>query len=132
MESVSDTDILTVFLDLLYNKYMPGIRSEEIVLLTENMIPVDTAWLFPEYEFQSMNLEDHQGVIIERILERGTWGQIRWLFKTYGETLVADWVRKHGFRLLSKRSFALWRLTLGIENFSAPLWATTAKEMEPW
>lgn len=111
---------------------MPDISIAEIVLLAENQIPVDTAWLFPEYEFQSMNLGDHQGVIIERILERGSWGQIRWLFKTYGETHVADWVRKHGFRLLSKRSFALWRLTLGVEEFNAPPWAITAKEMEPW
>ena len=110
---------------------MPDNRIAEIVF-AENNLPMDSAWLFPEYEFHSMNLGDHQGVIIERILERGSWGQIRWLFKTYGETHVADWVRKHGFRLLSKRSFALWRLTLGIEDFTAPPWAITAKEMEPW
>ncbi|MEA3439226.1 MAG: hypothetical protein U9R58_02985, partial [Chloroflexota bacterium] len=105
---------------------MPDTRYEEQESIAKNQLPSDSAWLFPEYHFEHMNLKDHQGVIIERILERGSWGQIRWLFKTYSETLVADWVRKHGFRLLSKRSFALWRLTLGINDYTAPAWAITA------
>jgi hypothetical protein len=116
----------------MYNNNMPDIRSEEIVGLAENQLPSDTAWLFPEYKFESMNLEDYSGVIIERILERGSWGQMRWLFETYGEALIADWVQKHGFRLLSKRSFALWRISLDIDDYSVPDWAITAKEMEPW
>jgi hypothetical protein len=111
---------------------MPDLTAEEIALSAENNLPLDSAWLFPEYEFTYMNLENHRGVIIERILERGSWNQIRWLFKTYGENSVADWVRKHGFRLLSNRSFALWRLTLGINDHHAPEWVISAKEMEPW
>lgn len=111
---------------------MPAIRTEKIMLLAENNLPIDSAWLFPEYDFESVNLDDHQGVIIERILERGSWDQVRWLFKYYGESLVADWVRKHGFRLLSKRSFALWRLALEIDDHTVTAWMITAKEMEPW
>jgi hypothetical protein len=95
-------------------------------------LPADTAWLFPEYDCKQMDLKHHQGVIIERILERGTWEQIRWLFATYGEEQVATWVQRHGFRLLSKRSFALWRLALGIVDYKAPEWAVAAKEMEAW
>ena len=95
-------------------------------------LPTDTAWLFPEYNFEEMDLERHRGVIIERVLERGTWEQTRWLFATYGEAEVASWVQRHGFRLLSKRSFALWRLALDISNYHAPDWAVAAKEMEPW
>jgi hypothetical protein len=45
---------------------------------------------------------------------------------------VAAWVQRHGFRLLSKRSFALWRLALGIVDYQAPEWAVAAKEMEAW
>jgi len=110
---------------------MAELLNEEIVL-AGNQIPEDTDWLFPEYDFERMNLEDYQGVIIERILERGSWSQVRWLFKTYGEIQVAEWVRKHGFRLLSKRSFALWCLALGINDYIAPDWAIETKQMEPW
>jgi hypothetical protein len=97
-----------------------------------NRPPGDTAWLFPEYDFEEIDLEQHEGVIIERILERGAWEHLRWLFQTYGEARVADWVRRHGFRLLSKRSFALWRLALRITDYEAPEWAVAAKEMEAW
>ena len=119
-------------LKALYNSYMSEIGIEEVRLFAENNLPMDSAWLFPEHDFGSMNLDDYQGVIIERILERGSWAQVRWLFKTYGESLVADWVRKHGFRLLSNRSFALWRLTVRIIEYTAADWMIAAKEMEPW
>ena len=111
---------------------MADFSFDEQVSVPNNQLPVDAAWLFPEYNFESINLIDFQGVITERILERGSWSQIRWLFSTYGEQQVSYWVREHGFRLLSKRSFALWRLVLGIEDFTAPPWAITAKEIEPW
>ena len=94
-------------------------------------LPPDSDWLFPEYDFETMDLERHNGVIIERVLERGTWEQTRWLFATYGEARVAAWVRQHGFRLLSGRSFALWRLALGIADYTAPAWAVEARRMDP-
>ena len=98
----------------------------------QHHLPPDSGWLFPEYDFDSIELESHSGVIIERLLERGAWGQIRWLFETYGEERVAEWVRRHGFRLLSKRSFALWRLALDVTDYRAPDWAVEAKRMEGW
>jgi hypothetical protein len=79
-----------------------------------------------------VDVERHKSVIIERILEKGTWPQTRWLFATYGREEVAAWVRKHGLRLLSGRSFALWRLVLEIEEYVAPDWAREAKRMDPW
>jgi hypothetical protein len=92
-------------------------ESNTLPLLADNRLPADAAWLFSEYDFETMTPEHHEGVIIERILERGTWKQLRWLFATYGEDNVAERVRRHGFRLLSKRSFALWRLALGITAY---------------
>ena len=101
--------------------------------VTPDNFPTDMEWLFPEYKFAAMDVQTHRGVIIERVLERGNWEQTRWLFETYGESMVADWVRKHGFRLLSKRSFALWRLALNIKDYVAPDWAVKAKKLpEAW
>ncbi|MBN1658270.1 MAG: hypothetical protein JXA93_07715 [Anaerolineae bacterium] len=95
-------------------------------------LPADSAWLFPEYEVESIEVARHSGVIIERMLERGTWKQLRWLFRTYGEERVARWVAQHGFRLLSKRSFALWRVALDVKEYVAPEWAWEAGGMETW
>jgi len=99
---------------------------------SRNSLPDSAAWLFPEYDFDALDLASHSGMIIERLLERGDWPQLRWLFATYGEARVAGWVRRHGFRLLSRRSFALWRLALDIADYVAPDWAVEAKQMEAW
>ena len=107
-------------------------KSNTLPLLAHNRLPADAAWLFPEYDFDTMDADSHKSVIIERVLERGTWEQLRWLFATYSETSVAEWVRRHGFRLLSRRSFALWRLALGVADYIAPEWAIQAKRMELW
>jgi len=107
-------------------------RQEGDLLLAENGLPASSDWLFPEYDFAAMESEEYAGVIIERILERGSWAELRWLFARYGEKRVAEWVRQHGFRLLTKRSFALWRLALRVQDYVAPPWAVAAKEMEVW
>lgn len=99
---------------------------------TDHQLSSDLEWMFPEYDFEEMGLEIHQAVIIERILEKGNWAQVRWLFNVYGKDAVTQWVRKHGFRLLSKRSFALWKLTLDIKDFEAPEWARLAKAEDAW
>lgn len=100
--------------------------------MTRLPLPASMAWLFPEYDWATLDVERHSGVIIERLLERGTWQQLRWLFSIYGEARVAEWVRRHGFRLLSRRSFALWRLALGVDDFCAPDWAREARSADVW
>ncbi len=95
-------------------------------------LPDTAGWLFPEYDVAFIDLDEHRGVIIERLLDRGTWDQLQWLFATYGEGPVAEWVRRHGFRLLSRRSFALWRVALGITDYEAPNWAVQARETQEW
>ena len=99
------------------------------VELAPNGLPQSSQWLFPEYDFALMNPAEYAGVVIERILDRGSWTEVNWLFAYYGEHRIADWVQQHGFRLLSPRSFALWRLNLSITDFVAPDWAREAKAM---
>jgi hypothetical protein len=108
------------------------LRLEKREMRPARRLPADSAWLFPEYDWDSLELEPDSGIIVERLLERGSWPQVRWLFTTYGEERVAEWVRRHGFRLLSRRSFALWRLVLDVTAAVTPEWAIEAKKMEGW
>lgn len=94
--------------------------------------PPDMEWLFPEYDFETIDIETHAGIIIERVLDRGSWDQLRWLFKTYSEEQIADWVAKHGFRLLSKGSFYLWRAALNIHEFTTLDWSSEARSLKVW
>ena len=107
-------------------------HTDKQLVHKSDVLPSDCARLFPEYDLEQMDLKSYEGVIIERVLEKGSWEQLRWLFTTFGENRVANWVREHGFRLLSKRSFALWQLALGIVNYKAPEWAIEGKNLEIW
>lgn len=103
-------------------------KASELII-APNGLPETTDWLFPEYDFAAMDTETYSGVVIERVLERGTWAEINWMFDRYGDVRVAEWVRRHGFRLLSRRSFALWQLVLDVQDYVAPDWAVEAKAM---
>lgn len=93
-------------------------------------LPESTAWLFPEYDFARMNPREYRDVIMERILKRGTWSEVNWLFDQYGEQSVREWVTQRGYRALTRRSFALWKLVLHIQHFRVPPWGRA--KMEPW
>lgn len=90
--------------------------------LAANRLPKTSKWLFPEYDFTAMTPEEYAGVVIERILDRGSWAEIRWLLDHYGKRDVAKWVRRHGYRRLDRRAFAYWRWMLGIKRYTVPPW----------
>lgn len=90
--------------------------------LAPNGLPASSEWLFPEYDFARMTAEEYAGVIIERILDRGSWAEIRWLVDTYGQRGIAKWVRAHGYRRLDARAFNYWRNMLGIKRYTVPPW----------
>ena len=79
------------FMDDSFAVDLVDLSVQKVPITSE--LPVDSAWLFPEYDASQMDLLQYRGVIIERVLERGSEEQLQWLFRTYGEPLVADWVR---------------------------------------
>ena len=100
------------------------------VEIAPNGLPETSAWLFPEYEFTRMNPDEYAGVVIERILERGSWAEIRWALERYGRRGVAKWVRQHGYRRLDRRAFEYWRWMLGIKRYKMPPWEAQGRSRE--
>ncbi len=100
--------------------------------LAPNGLPQSTDWLFPEYEFARMNTEEYAGVVLERILDGGSWDEIRWLFDHYGKRTVTKWVREHGYRLLSLRAFKYWCDMLGIKRYKVPPWERGHERTKEW
>ncbi|HEY4691500.1 MAG TPA: hypothetical protein VIK33_19480 [Anaerolineae bacterium] len=90
--------------------------------LASNNLPKTSEWLFPEYDFAAMNPDEYAGVVIERILNRGSWAEIQWLLNRYGKHAVAKWVRQRGYRRLDRRAFEYWRWMLGIKRYKVPPW----------
>jgi hypothetical protein len=85
-------------------------------------IPASTRWLFPEYNFALMTAEAFFPVIVERILNRGSWAEIRWLLDRYERECITQWVQRHGYRRLDKRALHYWCWMLGIQEVHKPPW----------
>lgn len=70
-------------------------------------VPEGTRRLFPHHD------EVGDSLVIARLLEDGDAADLAWLFGRFSETEVADWLSRHGGRLLSARSRAFWEDVLG-------------------
>ena len=100
--------------------------------LAANGLPNTSEWLFPEYDFAQMNPEEYAGVVIERVLDRGSQEEIFWLFEQYGKRRVTTWVRQHGYRLLNWSAFQHWRTALGIKRYRVPAWERGKERTGNW
>ncbi|HHW41661.1 MAG TPA: hypothetical protein GXX19_11065 [Syntrophomonadaceae bacterium] len=68
--------------------------------------------LFRNYDIQKIDLEEQKKMIVKTTLTRGTWEQIRWLFRYYGletikEVFLDDF---NGLRELPEPVINLWGL----------------------
>jgi hypothetical protein len=100
--------------------------------LAPNGLPQSSQWLFPEYDFARMKVNKYSGVIMERIINRGSWAEIRWMLDTYPKREIAKWVRAHGYRRLDRRAFAYWINMLGIKRYKVPPWERSESAFRAW
>lgn len=91
----------------------------------QQTIPPTLARCFQEYRVADLDVEKDADLILGRTLEFGTRAELRWLFGTYGAERIRDFVRRRGFRRLSKRAFTFWRTVLGVKEYARPPWPST-------
>lgn len=75
-------------------------------------LPRSMERLFPGYVFESLDDEAHRDIVIKEVLTYGTWDEVGWLFRRYGEAgvrraFLADY---EGPRTLPRSVVALWEL----------------------
>ena len=82
-----------------------------------NEVPDGLRPYFQEYDVQTLDLDRDANLVIQRTLEYGTWDELRWLFRRYGDRRIRVFVREHGERMLSRVTFNYWRKLLGIQRW---------------
>lgn len=92
-------------------------------------IPETLVPYLQEYDAAALDLERDADVIIGRALEFGTRAELRWLFQRYGRDRMATFVRRRGFRTLSRRAFNYWRLILDVGEFERPPWLSESTRL---
>ena len=77
-------------------------------------IPSSLAPFFQEYDLSKLDLERSAGTIIERTLQFGNREEIRWLFHTYPQRRIRDWVARWGKVALPEPHRTFWTLILDL------------------
>ena len=80
-------------------------------------IPVGLKPYFQEYNIARLDITRDANLIIQRVLEFGTWDELRWLFETYRSKRIRLFLRERGERLLKPITFNYWRKLLGIRRW---------------
>lgn len=97
--------------------------------MTHGDIPNGLRPHFQEYDPQTLDLDRDAALIIQRMLEYGTWDEVRWLFRAYGRPRVRTFVRERGERMLSRVTFNYWRKLLGIRRWRRSPFPTLQEEV---
>lgn len=77
--------------------------------------PDGTRRLFPHDEAPVPLAPEQRSHLLARLLEEGDGADLAWLTAHLPEAELADWLRRRGGRLLSRRSRVFWRLLLAVE-----------------
>ena len=84
---------------------------------------------FQEYGVSQLNITRDANLIIQRVLEFGTWKEIRGLFERYGSKLIRLFLRERGERLWRPVTFPYWRKLMGIRRWRKSPFPATRNEL---
>lgn len=79
-------------------------------------IPLTLAPFFQEYDLAALNPQKDSHTIIERVLQFGNRAELRWLFKTYSQEQIVEWVKRFGNDKLPQPHRAFWKIILEIKE----------------
>ena len=91
--------------------------------LPESLFP-----LFWEYDPMKIDLVKHAGLIIGRIMERGSWASMLWLQKTYSGGQLVSFLEQRGHRMLPPRELNYWALVIGVDTVKRGKWLKNVRE----
>lgn len=75
-------------------------------------IPLSLSPFFQEYDITKLTPEKDAHTIIERVLQYGNRAEIKWLFETYSNDIIAAWVGRWGNEVLPEPDRRFWNLVL--------------------
>lgn len=80
------------------------------------MIPSEFHRLFWDCQPDHLEPEAHAPFVLERVLEYGSLGAIRWAMEVYGLERIREFLMNRGRRTLSRKTLAFWVLILGLDS----------------
>lgn len=67
-------------------------------------------------------------VIMERVMERGRWDDMRWLVAQFGRERLGQYLRERGHRVLPPRELRFWAMVSRVPDAMADDWVRAARD----
>lgn len=74
--------------------------------------------------------EEVPDVVLERVMTRGSWDDMRWLLASEERTRLAAYLERRGSRVLPPRALRFWCLAAGVGEPRATDWVRRARDRE--
>jgi hypothetical protein len=85
-------------------------------VVNANELPHAVARLLWDVDARQIDLDRDRALILERVMTRGTWEAMKWLRRRYPDSVIADFIRTRGRRLLPPRDLAYWSLVCNVDD----------------
>ncbi len=72
-------------------------------------IPEQYKKFFWDVDFERLDLKKHRKFILERFLNYGTFDTFKWIFRTFNNDEVKDFIDTKGVYSLTRNSLYFWR-----------------------
>jgi len=96
---------------------------------SSHQIPAALKPYFQEYDIARLDVTRDANLIIQRVLEFGTWEEIRWLFEMYRSKRIRLYLRKYGERGLKPVTFNYWCKLLDVRRRKRSPFPATSGEL---
>lgn len=95
------------------------------------VLPESVRQLLWEYDQSTQGAgEGWDRVVIERVMERGLWSDMRWLLASFGRARLREFLTLRGHRVLPPRELRFWGGVCGVAPPILDRWVTAARERE--
>ena len=88
--------------------------------------------LFWDYPPGAIDTDTHASFVLERVLEYGSLKAARWTLATYGADRLAEFLRRRGARVLSRKTLSFWTVLLGLEGEECFATSSLSRSRPSW
>jgi len=78
--------------------------------------------IFWEYEFENLDIQKDEELLIAKILRDGNLPALKWLIKTIGVEKVEAWILKTKGKGLTPRQLSFWEIVLSLPHSEVSKW----------